>query len=234
MASVQFISEEQVKNVLNWKDLYNAVETSMASVAEKNCFQNPRSFTNVIGGEGVLLTMPAHLKNEKYGALGCKLVTAFKNNTSKNLPNILANILLFDESTGMLNAVIEGTEITTKRTAVASAVATKEIFLKKAPSNPILSIVGAGVQGRMHAIAFYNYFKFNQIRIWNRTISKAVSLADELNKMFGKTDHFVAKENLRDCLKDADCIVTATFSPSALVYLSDLKPNVHINGKNFV
>lgn len=82
--------------------------------------------------------------------LGCKLVTAFKNNERLNppKPNILANILLMNESTGELKAFLQATEITTWRTAAASIVATNYLYSKRpsAPKINTVAILGCGVQ----------------------------------------------------------------------------------------
>ena len=65
--------------------------------------------------------------------------------------------------------MIAATEITNYRTAAASAVATKNLYLTNSskPQN-VLAIYGAGDQGRAHAEAFYHYFQFKEVRIYPR------------------------------------------------------------------
>lgn len=55
---------------------------------------------------------------------------------------------------------MEGGEITAWRTAAASVVATKH--LHTGPKT-VLAVLGAGVQGRIHAIAFHHFFKFSEV-----------------------------------------------------------------------
>lgn len=85
-----------------------------------------------------------------FNSLGCKLVTSFSGNAKLNppKPNILANIFLFNENTGELKAMIQGSEITAWRTAAASIVATNYLYFKRSnvPSNASVAIVGCGVQ----------------------------------------------------------------------------------------
>lgn len=57
--------------------------------------------------------------------------------------------------------IMDGTEITAWRTAAASVVATKHVHRDE---KKILAILGAGVQGRSHAIAFRHYFNFSEVR----------------------------------------------------------------------
>lgn len=104
---------------------------------------------------------------KKFTSLGCKLVTSFpKNNELKPpKPNILGNIFLFDDNTGELKAIIQGSEITAWRTAAASLVATNHLYLQRVNdpqirNQPIsVAIVGCGVQ------VFKQYYrKLNRIK----------------------------------------------------------------------
>lgn len=103
--------------------------------------------------------MPGYIGNYKlsqntsktFNSLGCKLVTSFSKNMNLTppKPNIMANILVFDETTGALKAIVEGTEITTWRTAAASLVATQHLFYGRSGvgENSInAAIIGCGVQ----------------------------------------------------------------------------------------
>lgn len=106
MSQLLYIDENRVKFLLNWDETIKAVEAALVANKRKNAVQNPRSITS-INSNNLLLTMPGYLNDEKYGALGSKLVTCFEGNYKREhpLPNILANIALFDEDTGILKAV---------------------------------------------------------------------------------------------------------------------------------
>jgi ornithine cyclodeaminase/alanine dehydrogenase-like protein (mu-crystallin family) len=141
--------------------------------------------------------------------------------------------------------VISGTEITQWRTAAASAVATKH--LKPSRKFEILAILGAGAQGRIHAIAFQHFFKFKearnarcvcslwqffprQVRIWNRNRPRAERLVSELNQS-SDSQEFKCFGCNRECVEGADVIVTATFAKEAIVQLEWLKEGAHVNGE---
>lgn len=162
-----FIREAVVRELLDWNDCCNAMESALVAATNdgnKNAgqafsSQTPRSFTSV-PGKGVLLTMPGFVGNyklgtvtgdERHSTLGCKLVTSFGGNSRLNppLPTILATILMFDANTGRLKAVVDGTEITAWRTAAVSLVATKFLYYNSrtnSRNDKILSICGAGTQ----------------------------------------------------------------------------------------
>lgn len=173
--------------------------------------------------------------------LGCKLVTSFEANSSRvpELPSIMATIMLFSAETGKLSAIVEGTEITKWRTAAASLVATQQLYfnrqdLKK--TNLILSIVGCGVQGEIHALAFASYFEnIQEIRFYNRTQSKRDSLVERMNlkRADFKNPYLVLTKchTPSECVQNADLVVIATNSDVPLIKKEDLKEEVHINGK---
>lgn len=97
---------------------------------------------------------------KKFNTLACKVVTYFTDNADLNppKPNVLANVLVFNHSTGELVAIVEGTEITAWRTAAASIVSTDYLYFKKSPGaaepladqSKVLAILGCGVQVRRH------------------------------------------------------------------------------------
>lgn len=158
-----FIREAEVKELLNWDDCVNAMESALVAAsnstksAEKPfSSQTLRTFTPV-PDKGVLLTMPGFVGNysldsspgDKFSTLACKLVTSFSGNHQLNppLPSILATILLFDANSGKLKAIVEGTEITAWRTAAVSLAATKHIYIKRSrATNNTLAICGTGTQ----------------------------------------------------------------------------------------
>lgn len=104
---ILYISEERVKKLLSWDLVFSAIEVSLACVSKERVVQNPRSFTILPESRNGLLCMPGYLQHDSYGALACKLVTSFSKNSTLEppLPTIIGNIFLFNEMTGVLNAV---------------------------------------------------------------------------------------------------------------------------------
>jgi ornithine cyclodeaminase/alanine dehydrogenase-like protein (mu-crystallin family) len=62
---------------------------------------------------------------------------------------------------------LEASEITGWRTAAASVVATAHMHRGK---KEVLAILGAGVQGRTHAMALKHYFNFKEVKINFKTV----------------------------------------------------------------
>lgn len=223
--SILYINESKVKKLLNWDDTCKAVETALRMQFLKKAIQPPRLVTSTPDGL-TLYMMPGYLHDGIAGVLACKMVTATDNTLQpRPLPNLMANISIFNDTTGELNAIIAGTEITKWRTAAASVIATKQ-FLP--PTYRVLAILGAGAQAEIHALAFKKYFNFQQIRIWNHNILRAHMLSAQLNMIF-QENLCIVSGSLQYCLEEADVIITATSSFEPLIYLDWIKPGVHIN-----
>ncbi|XP_050298388.1 ketimine reductase mu-crystallin isoform X2 [Anthonomus grandis grandis] len=183
-----------------------------------------------------MLTMSGYLEDPLYGAWVVKILTGNPNNAllPHPLPTLNANIVLFDQETGEIKALLDGTEITSWRTAAASAVATKVIHSAAAKSQKILSIFGCGEQGRAHAYCFYHLFTFDEIRLWNRTTQKAENFVRDLNKEFNTTKFKCIREK-EDCARGADVIITTTNPGNEpIVKYQWLKKGVHINAVGVV
>jgi ornithine cyclodeaminase/alanine dehydrogenase-like protein (mu-crystallin family) len=153
-----------------------------------------------------------------------KVVTYFKNNPQKNLPAILATIMLFSAETGKMLAAMDGTYITTIRTACASALATKALAN---PESPVLGILGAGVQARSHILALSRVRKLQWIKIYSPSGSSALAVKKDLAAEIGV--QIEVAESAEASVRDADLVVTATTAKAPIVKSDWLKPGVHIN-----
>ena len=94
------------------------------------------------------------------GIMGLKIVSAVPSNITTLLPTSLGCVQLYD-FTGQLLCQMECGEITAKRTAVSSAVATE---LLASPQSKILAVLGAGVQAESHVWALRQLYDFSEVR----------------------------------------------------------------------
>jgi ornithine cyclodeaminase len=98
-------------------------------------------------------------------ALGSKLVSVFNGNIRRGLPSHFATVLLFDDQTGALLAIMDGSHITEVRTAAVSVVAVRH--LAAAPVKR-LALFGCGVQARSHLRALAAAVPtLEDVRVWS-------------------------------------------------------------------
>ena len=166
-----------------------------------------------------LLLMPAWSKEWT----GLKTVIVNTDNAANNLPTVQASYLLIKNDTGESVAIMDGTELTRRRTAAASALAAD--YLAR-PDASTLVLVGAGALGahfvRAHAVAR----PIRKVFIYNRSPEKAAALAREV-----KADGLEASAitDLEAAVRQADIVSCVTTSTKPIVRGEWLKPGAHID-----
>ncbi len=169
------------------------------------------------GAAQVFLGLPAWQPGE---ALGVKLVTVFPDNpATSGIPSVQAVYVLFDGGDGRPLAVMDGTELTYRKTSADSALGSR---LLSRPDSRTLLMVGAGGLAP-HLIAAHREVRpsIERVLIWNRTGSKAERLAASVG---GE-----AVRDLDDAIGSADIISSATMTVEPLISGRLLKPGTHLD-----
>ena len=207
------LEEEQVRKHLRMEELIPAMEKALIDFSAGKVTQPVRSVITVDPPGGFFGIMPARTPD----GLGIKLVTFYPTNVERGIPTHMATIFLADPETGAPLAVMDGRLITEMRTAAVSAAATK---LLASPDAKILAILGSGVQARSHVEALRLARRFEEIRVWSSTKAHAERFAREIG---------AKAMSAEEAVRDADVVVTATNSKTAVLNGSWLKPGCHVN-----
>jgi ornithine cyclodeaminase/alanine dehydrogenase-like protein (mu-crystallin family) len=162
-----------------------------------------------------LLLMPAWRPS---GLLGVKVVSVFPGNGARGLPAVSASYLLCDGATGAHLALIDGGELTRRRTAAASALA--GAFLAREDSATLL-IVGSGHVAGLMADAYRVVRPIERVLIWNIRSAGAERLAARIG---GE-----AVTDLAAAVRQADIVSCATLSREPLVRGEWLRPGTHLD-----
>jgi len=172
--------------------------------------------------QATLLLMPAWLEGEY---LGVKLVNVFPGNNRHGLPGLNSNYILSSGQTGEPLAQLDANELTARRTAAASAMASG--FLSRADASDLL-MVGAGRMARYLIPAHMSVRPIRKVTIWNRNEAEAIALADEL-KAQGVDAQSCPPDQLESAANRADIISCATLSTTPLIKGEWLKPGAHLD-----
>ena len=216
------LSEKEVRSLIDIEELIAALEQAHIQYSTGKAVMPVRLVVPLPQIDGRITSMPGYLNEDK--ALGIKVVTYFQKNPERNLPAILATIMLFSAETGKMIAAMDGTYITTIRTACASALATRALAN---PEIAVLGILGAGVQARSHILALCRVRKLQRIKIYSPSGSSALSVKKELESKVRVPIEIAA--SAEDSVRDADLLVTATTAQQPILKFDWLKPGVHIN-----
>jgi ornithine cyclodeaminase len=169
---------------------------------------------------GTLLVMPAWRAG---ASLGIKLVTVYPDNTEKGLPAVAATYVLLDASTGVPRALLDGEELTLRRTGAASALASRYL---SAPQAARLTMVGTG-RLAPHLIESHARVRpIREVRIWGRRAERARAVAASLHSVQLRVE---AVDDLEAAVRWADIVSCATLSHHPLVRGAWLHAGQHLD-----
>lgn len=213
------INAQSLTKLLPYDRLINAIEDAFSGEIEV-----PERTQHQIGvpghGKGTLLLMPAWRLGS---VLGVKIATVFPNNLQNNLPSVNASYLLLNATNGQPIAILDGAELTLRRTAAASALASK--YLSRTDSATLL-MVGTGKLAPHLIRAHATVRTFNQVLIWGRRPDAAQLLAESLaNEPYSIS----LAEDLEAATKVADIISCATLAIEPLIKGQWLNEGQHLD-----
>jgi ornithine cyclodeaminase len=212
-----FIGQREVPDLLPMSDCIEAVRQALADLAGGNGIQPLRPVMWLPEMVGALGMMPGYLGSIE--TMGIKTVTVFPGNAGTEYDSHQGTVMLFDAENGRLKAVIDATEITSIRTAAASAVATDQLART---DSSVLAVLGAGVQGGAHIEAMPLVRDIEDIRVWSRTADSARRLAERDERA-----HVV--DSVSEAVAGADIVCTTTASPEPILTGDLLEPGMHVN-----
>jgi len=124
--------------------------------------------------------------------------------------------------TGMPKAFLEAGFLTALRTGAISGLATKLFASENAEH---VTILGSGAQAKTQLEAVLCVRDIKKVSIWSRSFEKAEKFAKELQGNYALD----AVEDIKQAVKHADIICSATSTLAPLIFLNDIKKNCHIN-----
>lgn len=218
---IPYVSAQQVSAALP----YPALITALRQAFCEN-IQAPTRHVHTVSQEDstVLLLMPTwHAESN----MGVKLVTVSPANPAKQLPTVHSIFILFDTRTGVPVAMIDGEELTLRRTAAASALAST--YLSRADSKTLL-MVGTGKLAPYMAAAHCAARPIQSIRVWGRTPEKAEHTAHEISLQDLPPGVIVQPvTDLEATVRDADIISCATTSTTPIVLGRWVRAGTHVD-----
>lgn len=210
---------ENVASSLQYEILIEALRKAFSSkITAPERVQH--TIKNKNGSDATLLLMPAWKIGEH---IGIKIVSVFPENTTNNMNAVHANYFLMNANDGKPVAVMDGTELTLRRTACASALAADYLVNKNVDT---LLMIGTGNLAPHMIKAHCVVRNYSRILIWGRNEEKAERLALSLNI---KDKEILAKNDLKEALNVADVISCATLTQKPLIMGDWIKPGQHLD-----
>ncbi|MGW2748213.1 ornithine cyclodeaminase family protein [Streptomyces sp. NPDC001450] len=140
-------------------------------------------------------------------------------NAAAGLPTVHAVVTALDPTTGRLAAVLDGTAVTTLRTAAGSAVAVDALAL---PGRTELALLGSGTQALAHARMIARVREVTAVRLWSPTPSRRTAAADALAAGLGVPVRAV--DSAEEAVTGAGVVAACTLSRTPVVRGAWLAP----------
>lgn len=209
---MRILDHNHVARALPWEALIPALRAMFAGGCEA-----PLRHRHDLPDGGVLLLMPAW--NERF--LGVKTVQFSPANAAAGLPAVRATYLLTDRATGESLALLDGGEVTDRRTAAASVLAAG--FCARRDSRR-LKILGSGRVAAALAPCYACAFPIERIAIWSRSAASAERLAARLREagLPAATDPTPDPEGY-------DIVSAATLATAPLIAGARVSPGTHLD-----
>ncbi|WP_093057645.1 ornithine cyclodeaminase family protein [Variovorax sp. YR634] len=170
--------------------------------------------------KGTVLIMPAW---SDAGFLGIKTINIFPGNSARGLPGLHATYVLYDAHTGVPLAMMDGNEITARRTAAASALGAS--FLARQDAHRLL-VLGTGRIARMLPAAHASVRPIDELWVWNHRAEGAEALAARWR---AEGWNARATTDLEAAVRRADIVSCATLATAPLVRGEWLAPGSHLD-----
>jgi alanine dehydrogenase len=216
---MRLLGLQETRAALPFRQLVEALRDMFA----KGCEMPVRHHHTVkVPGEpdATLLLMPAW---QEGGYIGVKTVTVFPGNSARGRMAVNASYALMSAATGETLAMIDGGELTARRTAAASALAADYLARKEASH---LLVAGTGRLALNLVEAHSSVRPIRRITIWGRDQGKAEDVAARAAALGFEAK---AAENLEAACAEADIVSCATLSPVPIIKGEWLRPGVHVD-----
>ncbi len=208
MSRAPYITAEDVEDALEW----GAVADALAAGHDGSRPKIGDQFLK--DGDNVLLSRAAWWPGQ---GVAVKSVTVLPENAPMR-PTVHGAMVLFDDTTGQVRAVIDSGLVTKWKTAGDSLLGAR---LLARPDAQHMAIIGAGAVAASLIEAYRSHWPDLRISLWNRTAAKAQALADQ-------TGTKVATD-LEAAVRQADIVATCTMSHTPVLKGAWLPEGCHVD-----
>jgi ornithine cyclodeaminase/alanine dehydrogenase len=215
------LSRAEIAELLSFNDYVDAVEAALRAAAAGRTVAPPASALHV--ADGSFHAKAGALINDSGTLVAIKLNGNFPGNPAAHrLPTVQGVIYLADGSNGRPLALMDSIEITINRTGAATTLATRH--LARVDSR-VATICGAGVQGRIQAIAIAAAAKLERVHVWDTRPEVATALAANLARDLRLDVR--ASADLAP-VRESDIVVACTSARQAFLMRDLVRPGTFI------
>ena len=179
-----------------------------------------RSFFSPNQDASCVMIMPAWRPHQM---MGVKLVSVWPENNAKGESAVSAVYVVISCLDGRPLAVLDGTELTLRRTAAAAALAAKRLARENSET---LAVLGTGSLSVPLVQAHTDTMRFKNVLVWGRQFHKAQRVVNQLKELGIEVR---AMGDLEETLALSDVVAVATTATEPFLKADWVKPGTHIS-----
>lgn len=209
------LAYDQMIGRLSWRDAVEALRRGHAlpRAEIRDAFLGPPT--------GTMMSRSAHIPGLGYGA---KTFTVFDANAARGLPTVQGAMLVFDDATGSLRAIVDSPLVTEIKTAADSVLGAS---LLARPDSDHLLVVGAGTVAASLVRAYTAVLPgIRRVSVWSRRPEQAQALVAGLS---GIPADLAAVSDLPSAVAQADIVSTATMARTPVILGDWVRPGTHVD-----
>ena len=217
--STLLLSAADIRRLLDREALLGALREAFAAYSTRKNVPALRAGSPLPGpgGRTVMIVFPGIIDG----------IPAFTVKINTKIPgaarSVVGSMNLTDLETGEVLAIMDSIVITAERTALAGALAA-DVLAR--PDVPRVAVIGAGVQGEAQVRALRHVRRVERVDVVDSVPSRADAYAERVGPALGI--EVVVHRRVPDAVRDADVIVTATWSKAPFLTREMVRDGVHI------
>jgi alanine dehydrogenase len=221
---VRILSQADVAEVLSLEELLPVIEDAFVKQGRGEVERPERPHFGVgidVEGwdgpspQGTSLTMPAYLHGDDTYAT--KLVSVNEGNADRDLPTVMAQVVLTDALDGRPLAFMDGNRVTNARTGCIGGLAARDLA-----TEPVdLAVIGAGTQARWQTRAIDAATDLERVRVYSHSDSR-FACADDLSERLDADVEAV--DSPEAAVEGANVVATTTTATEPVFPGSALEP----------
>lgn len=213
-AAISLISAAEAGRRLNW-------HSAVAALRQGHRLPRPALGDLILGKGNQLLNRAARIEGLGFAV---KAETICGANPARGLPSVQGAVMLFDDTTGAVRAIIESSAVTRFKTIADSLLGA---MLLARPDARHLVILGAGTVAADLVQGYAALFPYlERISVWARRPDRALSLVAAAH---GISADLRAIEDLPQALASADIVSAATMARAPILQGQHIAPGTHVD-----
>lgn len=220
------LNEQDIRKVFDMNDAIDSNIEAYKIFSSGNAVVPLRQVITADEGRGNFAFMPAY--SSKLGAAGIKIVNIFPGNRERGEATTIGQVLLMDDKSGEVLALMDGSFITKFRTGAASGAAFT-LFARN--DAKIGCLIGTGGQADCQLEAMLAACDLDEVRIVARDFAKTEKFTEEMSERFKDSGtKLIAYDDANEAVDGADVIVVVTVSTEPVFDANRVKKGAVVSG----